>query len=238
MDLFVHQPPSPFGSNINQKNTEQQSTDDDIKCVIAHHCTMIQSMSKSYSSKILSFGQPLSALANATLRTTMMAITNATSKKLFLSMDHNWNGQGFISTFPTLYVAQANDYVEYLPVYLAHLHSKEVYHWFTPDAIMEAKVMGWDTKKQPISKDGLDLWTSIQLLDLEWCIAPPSGTPQMMVVIDLDNIMLPSFNTVTQPIFTQPGTPSVVPNLIPQPVQQSATDHHNGIGSRHMLVCS
>jgi len=152
---------------------------DDIKRAIARHGTVIQSMSKSFSSKILSLDRPLSALANATLRTTVMAITNSAGKKLFLSVDHNWNGQGFIFTYPTLYASQASDYVKYLPVYLAHSHCDDVYRWFTPDAVAEAQAMGWDDeKKQPISKDGLDLRTSIQSLDLEWCIAPPPLPPK------------------------------------------------------------
>jgi len=120
---------------------------DDIKRAIARHCTVIQSMSKSFSSKILSLDRPLSALANATLRTTIMAITNSAGKKLFLSVDHNWNGQGFIFTYPMLYASQASDYVEYLPVYLAHSHNDEVFRWFSPDAVAEAQAMGWMMKR-------------------------------------------------------------------------------------------
>jgi len=149
-----------------------------------------------------------------------MAICNLNGKKLFLSIDHNWNSQGFVLTYPTLYASLANDYVEYLPVYLAHSHGEEVYCWFTPDAVTEAKAMGWDDEKnQPISKDGLDPQSSIQSLDLEWCITPPSSTPQSGTAIDMDNITLPSFNTVTQPVLAQPGTPSVAPNSIPISMQ-------------------
>jgi len=169
------------------------SESDDIKRAITRHCTVIQSTSKSFSSKILSLNRPLPTLSNATLRTMIMAITNSAGNKLFLSVDHNWNGQGFIFTYPTLYASQASDYVEYLPTYLAHTHSKEVYCWFTPDSVFKAKEMGWDTKKkQLISKDGLDLHTSIQYLELEWCITPsPAGTSASMA-IDLDNITAPS----------------------------------------------
>jgi len=203
---------------------------DDIKRAIARHCTVIQSMSKSFSSKILSLDRPLSALANATLRTTIMAITNSAGKKLFLSVDHNWNGQGFIFTYPTLYASQASDYVEYLPVYLAHSHSDEVFRWFSPDAVAEAQAMGWDDeKKQPISKDGLDLRTSIQSLDLEWCIAPPSSSPQTASALDLDNITLPSFNTAPKPVTVQPGLSSVAPNSIPASAQSTLADHPDDI---------
>jgi len=127
-------------------------------------------------------------------------------------------------------MTQANDYVEYLPVYLAHSHSEEVYCWFTPDAISEAQAMRWDTEKQqPISKDGLNLHTSIQSLDLIWCVTPPSSTPQTMMAVDMDNIMLLLFNTATQPALAQPGTPSVAPNTVPPLAQQSMAEHSNDI---------
>jgi len=203
---------------------------DDIKRAITHHGTVIQSMSKSFSSKILSLDRPLSALANAMLRTTVMAITNSAGKKLFLSVDHNWNGQGFIFTYPTLYASQASDYMEYLPVYLAHSHSEEVFRWFSPDAVAEAQAMGWDDeKKQPISTDGLDLCTSIQSLDLEWCIAPPSSSPQATTAVDMDNISLPLFNTAPKPVTVQPGIPSITPNLAPTSAQSTLAEQPDDI---------
>jgi len=112
-----------------------------------------------------------------------------------------------------------------------HLHSEEVYCWLTPDVVTEVQAMGWDEdKKQPISKDGLNLFTSIQSFDLEWCIAPPSSYPQTAAaVINLDNITLPSFNTATKPVTAQLGTPSATPNSVPQLVQHSLADHLDDI---------
>jgi len=159
-----------------------------------------------------------------------MAITNSSGKKLFLSVDHNWNGQGFVFTYPTLYPSQANDYMEYLPVYLAHSHGEEVYCWFTPNVVTEAKAMGWDEEKnQPILKDGLDLRSSIQSFDLEWCIAPLSSASLTSAAVDMDNITLPSFNTVTQSALAQPGTPSIAPNAVPNLVLHSTVDHPDDI---------
>jgi len=90
--------------------------------------------------------------------------------------------------------------------------------------------MGWDEeKKQPISKDGLDLRTSIQSLDLEWCITPPSSSTQTMTMPDLDNIMLPSFNTAPKPVTVQPGIPLVAPNSIPPSAHSQAVDHPDDI---------
>jgi len=45
---------------------------------------------------------------------------------------------------------------------LQQAHSDVVYWWFTMDAVMEAKEMGWDDTQQcPMSQDGinLNLWT-------------------------------------------------------------------------------
>ena len=111
-----------------------------------------------------------------------------------------------------LYASQASNYIEYLPTYLAHMYSEEVYHCFTLDAVSKAKEMGWDTeKKQLISKDGLDLCTSIQSLELEWCITPSPSSTSASMAIDLDNITLPSFNTIKQHVTAQPAkcNPSV-----------------------------
>jgi len=70
---------------------------EEIKHAIAHHATVLQSISKSFSSKILSLNWPLPALQNATLHMTLMVVTTASGKKLFLSADPTWNGQGYLN---------------------------------------------------------------------------------------------------------------------------------------------
>jgi len=131
---------------ILQKKTASSKWED-IKRAIAHHATVLHLISKSFSSKILSLNWPLMVLQNATLHTTLMAVTMTDGKKLFLSVDPTWNGQGFNISYPTHYASQAHNFVEYLPAYLTHSHSNEVYHWFTPDAVTEAQTMGWDDQK-------------------------------------------------------------------------------------------
>jgi len=100
---------------------------EDIKQAIAHHSILLQSISKTFFLKILSLNQPLPALSNATLHTTLMVVTMAEGKKLFSSADLSWNGQGFTVTYPFIYTNQAHDFVEYLPAYLADSHGPEVY---------------------------------------------------------------------------------------------------------------
>jgi len=53
---------------------------EEIKRAIAHHSTIIQSISKSFSSKILSLTRPLPSLSNATLCTTLMAVNTPEGK--------------------------------------------------------------------------------------------------------------------------------------------------------------
>jgi len=122
-----------------------------------------------------------------------MVATTASGKKLFLSADPTWNGQGYSVLYPTLYAAQASDFVKYLLAYMAHSHGKEVYCWFTVDAITKAQTMDWDQDKQrPISQDGLALWTTLQTLDLEWCLSSSDPDKQGTPITDLDNITLAS----------------------------------------------
>jgi len=206
---------------ILQKKTSMIKSEE-IKCAIARHSTVLHSISKSFSSKILSLSWPLASLSNATLCTTLMAVVTPEGKKLFLSAYPNWNGQGFIISYPTIYAKQAYDYVEYLPAYLSHSHGEEVYRWFTPDAINKAKTMGWDADlNQPISQDGLALWTTLQSLNLEWCIAAPSDPGTQITGVDLDTLTIPSFNTAHAPTPAQPGAQSTA---VP-PSSQVTTSH-------------
>jgi len=210
---------------------------EDIKRAIARHTTVLQSISKTFSSKILSLNRPLLALNNTMLCTTLMAVTTSDGKKLFLSVDPTWNGQGFNISYPTIYAAQAHDYVEYLPAYLSHSHGNEVYRWFTPDAVAEAKTMGWDDQKnQPISPDGLDLRNTLQSLNLEWCIAMPmSANNGVTAAMDLDAIMLPSFNTLNQQPTAQPGIPSVAPIAAPMASSVASVTTHEDLKVASMV---
>jgi len=56
---------------------------EDIKTAITCHWMVIQLISKSFS-KILSLNHPLPALSNATLCTTIMAITNTAEKTVLV----------------------------------------------------------------------------------------------------------------------------------------------------------
>jgi len=120
---------------------------EEIKWAIARHSMVLQSITESFSLKILLLSHPLPSLNNATLQTMLMAVTNKDGKKLFLSADPTWNGPGYLVSYPTRYASQASNFMEYLPAYLVHSHGKEVYHWFTPDAVVEVKAMEWDNDK-------------------------------------------------------------------------------------------
>jgi len=132
--------------------------------------------------------------------------------------------------YPTLYAAQASNFVEYLPVYLAHSHGEEVYCWFTADAIAEAQTIDWDQDKQrPISQDGLALWSTLQTLDLEWCLSSSDLDKQGTPTMDLDNITLPSFNTANPPAVIQLGAPLVAPQVSTLGSAQNAIEVHDDL---------
>jgi len=162
-----------------------------------------------------------------------MAVKASDGKNSFLSVDRCWNGQSFLVVFPAKYQIQAQEFVEYAAKYLQHEHGEAVFRWFTSDAIAEAKEMGWDEHlHHPISQDGLDLKEDLKRLDFEWCIpneAPnkpklPGDTP-----VDMDNLSLPSFQTLTgQAQVAHPAGPctqvkSPPPTATPTTHQSTAT---------------
>jgi len=73
-----------------------------------------------------------------------MAVKALDGKHLLLSVNRNWSGNSFLLVFLVRYHIQAQEFVKYLLQYLQHEHGDAVFHWFMPDAIMEAKEMGWD----------------------------------------------------------------------------------------------
>jgi len=177
-----------------------QSDRDDINHAWIQHATAQKAMAKHFSTKIRSLDHPLVSLNNATLRTTLMAVKAPDGKHLILSVDRSWNGQSFSFVFPSKYRIKAQEFVEYLAKYLQHEHGDAVFRWFTPDAIAEAKDMGWDENlHRPISQDGLDLKADLKRLDFDWCIpneAPTKTDLTNDTPVDMDNMSLPSFQTL------------------------------------------
>jgi len=177
-----------------------QSDRDDIAHARAQHQSAQKAMAKHYSTKIRSLDHPLVSLDNATLRTTLMAVKAPDGKHLLILVDRNWSGTSFTFVFPARYHLQAQEFVEYLLKFLQHEHGEAVFRWFTPDAIAEAKEMGWDENlHRPISQDGLDLKADLKLLDFDWCT--PMGNPTKIDLtgdspVDMDNLSLPSFQTL------------------------------------------
>jgi len=114
-----------------------QSNRDDINHARAQHQSAQKAMAKHFSTKIRSLDHPLVSMDDATLSTTLMAVKAPDRKHLLLLVDCNWSGTRFTFVFPARYRIQAQEFVEYLPKFLQHEHSEAVFHWFTPDAIVE-----------------------------------------------------------------------------------------------------
>jgi len=89
--------------------------------------------------------------------------------------------------------------------------------------------MGWDSdKQQPISLDSLALWNTLQSLELDSCITTANPSKPPATGVNLDNITLSSFNTLTQQPLTQPRAPSVAPlNIVQVAPQQVIKIHDN-----------
>jgi len=177
-----------------------QSDRNDINHTRAQHQSAQKAMAKHFSTKIRSLDHLLVSMDNVTLRTTLMAVKASDGKNLFLSVDRSWSGNSFSFVYPAKYRIQAQEFVEYLPKFLQHEHGNAVFHWFTPDAIVEAKEMGWDEHlHRPILQDGIDLKADLKLIDFDWCI--PREEPKKIDLtgdtpVNMDNLSLPSFQTL------------------------------------------
>jgi len=172
-----------------------QSDQDDINHACAQHQLAQKAMVKHFLSKIWSLDHPLVSLENAMLQTMLMAVKALDGKHLLLLVDCSWNGGGFSFVFLARYQIKAQEFAKYLPKYLQHEHGDAVFCWFMPDAITEAKDMGWDEKlQQPISQDGINLKADLQLLDFEWCL-PVEQLHKIDLTrdtpVDMDNLSLP-----------------------------------------------
>jgi len=177
-----------------------QSDQDDIDHARAQHQSAQKAMAKHFSMKIRTLDHLLVLMDNAMLWMTLMAVKAPDRKNLFLLVNRSWSGNSFTFVYPEKYWIQAQEFVEYLPKYLQHKHGDAVFRWFTPDAITEAKEMGWDENlHRPILQDGIDLKANLKLIDFDWCILMEKPTKIDLTgdtLVDMDNLSLPSFQTL------------------------------------------
>jgi len=198
---------------------------DNIHFARSQHQTAQSALAKHFSLKIRALDRPLASLQNATLRSTLMAVKARDGKNLFLSVDSNWNGTGYIVTFPEKYSSHAQEFVEYMAKYLHHAHGNAVLHWFTPEAVLEANSMVWDdVTQQPVSQEGLDLKADLVRLDFEWCVLPPAATALTATTVDMDNLSLPSFQTAGPPPMLTVAGPVTQVSSTSQPTLSSTSD--------------
>jgi len=116
------------------------------------------------------------------------------------------------SHFPKNMPPKLEIYIKFvLPKHLSHSHGKDIFCWFTPEAIAEACKMGWDDC--PITQDRLDLCDSLLTLDLEWCIPSTtlaSSTTTSSLSINFDNNTVSLFQTHKDSTPTSPYGGQVV----------------------------
>ncbi len=69
-----------------------------------------------------------------------------------MPVNWNWNGAGYILSFPTLYQQEAQHHVSYMAKYLAMEYSEDIYSRFSSSAITISESMEWDAALcKPIS---------------------------------------------------------------------------------------
>jgi len=75
----------------------------------------------------------------------------------------------------------------------------------------------------------MDFCNTLQLLNLEWCIAMPSAIATATTAVDLNNITLPSFNTIKQQPAAQPGMPLTAPPAVQLVAMSDSVTTHDDL---------
>jgi len=115
---------------------------------------ILASLSHANSQDFLRLDSPIFSppYNGASLCMLILQMTNSAGQKIFMSINHNWNGVGHVLSFPSLYHCDAEHHVSYMAKYLAMEYSPQIYNRFTTSAVAIAESMEWDaTKQKPIS---------------------------------------------------------------------------------------
>jgi len=163
----------------------------------------------------------------------ILQMKNTLGQKLFMSINHNWNGLGYVLSFPTLYRKDAQHWVSYMAKYLAMEYSDRIYANFTSSAQAITESMEWDaTLKKPISATE-SLCQDIDQISFSWEISvPSSSTPATQLLVNFNNLTISSIDN-------PPPAQPLLSMAIPTPAMALATRGSSSVntsGSTHLLV--
>jgi len=150
-----------------------------------------------------------------------------------MSINCNWNGSGYVLSFPTLYCKDAQHRVSYMAKYLAMEYSDCIYANFTSSAQAIAESMEWDaTLKKPISTTESLHW-DIDQITFSWEISvPSSSTPVSQPLVNFDTLTVSS---IDNPPLAQPLLSMAIPTPAMAPVTRGSSSV-NTSGSTCLLV--
>jgi len=158
---------------------------------------------------------------------------NTLGQKLFMSINRNWNGSGYVLSFPTLYCKDAQHQVSYMAKYLAMEYLDCIYASFTSSVQAIAESMEWDaTLKMPISATET-LCRDIDQITFSWEISvPSSSTPASQPLVNFDNLTVSS---IDNPPLAQPLLSMAIPTPAMAPATRGSSSVHTS-GSTCLLV--
>jgi len=126
----------------------------------------------------------------------ILEMKNHKGQKIFMSINQNCNGSGYILSFPTLYLHEAQHHVSYMAKYLAMEYNDYVYSRFSNATVAIAESMEWDAAlKKPISANE-STHHDIETISFSWELpnqaSVTSSVSQPMV--NFDNLTVSSLD--------------------------------------------
>jgi len=113
-----------------------------------------------------------------------------------MSVNQNWNGAGYILSFPTLYQQEAQHCISYMAKYLAMEYSEDIYSRFSSSAVAIAESMEWDAALcKPISACET-LRKDIEQISFSWEILEKASltSPSSWPLVNFDALTVASID--------------------------------------------
>jgi len=169
----------------------------------------------------------------ASLRQLILQMKNRHGQKIFMSVNRNWNGSGYVLSFPTLYRTDAQHRASYMAKYLAMEYSERIYSRFSTAACAIAESMEWDDAlKIPISATE-SLRREIANITFPWEIPETSlAAPASRPLVNSDNLTVSSLDN---PAPAQPLLSTAVLTSASTPAANASSSVRTS-GSTRLLV--
>jgi len=142
-----------------------------------------------------------------------------------MSINQNWNGSGYILSFPTLYLRKAQHCISYMAKYLVMEYDDRIYSCFSNAAVAIAESMGWDAAiKKPISANE-STCCDIEMITFSWEVATPALVTSLIShpMVNFENLTVSSLDI---PPAAQPLLSTTLPTTASTPAAADDSSAH------------